>query len=206
MHRTPGKVGTPVSISTKIQPTPHISSDPEYSVDPNKTSGGLYHNVTTSCEYVCDGTDFALAKPKSASFNSPISLMRRFCGFTSRCKTLLWWQYARPRKSWKRKSFTFLASRPPPPLPYLSMYCERSVCTYSNTKVKVSRVWIISWRVTMLLCLSSFRRLASRMAVNGAPSSSWSLISFNATTWLVRWLKPLNTVAYEPSPNCSSFM
>ena len=71
-----------------------MSSDVEYSVDPNKTSGGLYlniwkakkvatfeqwdvakddviciralsyHNVTTSFEYVWLGTDFSLAKPK----------------------------------------------------------------------------------------------------------------------------------------------
>ena len=32
-------------------------------MEPISTSGGLYHNVTTSCEYVRVGTDFALAKP-----------------------------------------------------------------------------------------------------------------------------------------------
>jgi hypothetical protein len=39
----------------------------EYSVDPRRTSGGLYQSVTTSFEYVLVGTDFALANPKSAS-------------------------------------------------------------------------------------------------------------------------------------------
>jgi len=39
----------------------------EYSVDPRRTSGGRYHKVTTSFEYVLVGTDFARASPKSAS-------------------------------------------------------------------------------------------------------------------------------------------
>lgn len=58
--------------------------------------------------------------------------------------------------------------------------------TYSNTKVKVSRVWIMSWSVTMFECLSSFSKDASRIAVNGAPSSSCRRISFKAITWFVR--------------------
>jgi hypothetical protein len=32
-------------------------------VEPRRTSGGLYHKVTTSLEYVWLGTDFALARP-----------------------------------------------------------------------------------------------------------------------------------------------
>jgi hypothetical protein len=40
-----------------------MSRDVEYSVLPSRTSGGRYHNVTTSWEYVCEGTDFALARP-----------------------------------------------------------------------------------------------------------------------------------------------
>jgi len=67
VSRTPGNVGTPVIISTKMQPTPHMSRDVEYSVLPSKTSGGRYHSVTTSCEYVCEGTDFALARPEKTS-------------------------------------------------------------------------------------------------------------------------------------------
>lgn len=35
----------------------------EYSVEPSRTSGGRYHNVTTSFEYVFVGIDLALAKP-----------------------------------------------------------------------------------------------------------------------------------------------
>lgn len=41
----------------------HISMGVEYSVDPRSTSGGRYHNVTTSLEYVFVGTDLARAKP-----------------------------------------------------------------------------------------------------------------------------------------------
>lgn len=32
-------------------------------MEPSRTSGGRYHSVTTSCEYVCDGTDLARARP-----------------------------------------------------------------------------------------------------------------------------------------------
>jgi hypothetical protein len=41
-----------------------MSRDVEYSVLPSRTSGGRYHNVTTSWEYVWEGTDFALARPE----------------------------------------------------------------------------------------------------------------------------------------------
>lgn len=41
----------------------HMSICVEYSEEPKSTSGGLYHSVTTSFEYVLVGTDFALAKP-----------------------------------------------------------------------------------------------------------------------------------------------
>ena len=41
----------------------------------------------------------------------------------------------------------------------------------------------------MLLCLSSFSKEASLMAVKGAPSSSCNLISFNATTCFVKLKK-----------------
>lgn len=43
--------------------------------------------------------------PKSASFNSPFSLMSRFCGFKSRCNTFLLWQYAKPRRIWYKNSY-----------------------------------------------------------------------------------------------------
>ena len=40
-----------------------MSRQVEYSVEPRRTSGGLYHKVTTSLEYVWLGTDLALARP-----------------------------------------------------------------------------------------------------------------------------------------------
>ena len=42
----------------------HMSMGVEYSVDPSRTSGGRYHSVTTSLEYVFVGTDLALASPE----------------------------------------------------------------------------------------------------------------------------------------------
>ena len=47
--------------------TDHMSICVEYSVDPSNTSGGRYHNVTTSLEYVFVGIDFARAKPEISS-------------------------------------------------------------------------------------------------------------------------------------------
>ena len=37
-------------------------------MDPSNTSGGLYHSVTTSLEYVFVGIDFALARPVNIEF------------------------------------------------------------------------------------------------------------------------------------------
>lgn len=107
----------------------------EYSVDPSSTSGGRYHRVTTSFEYVFVGTDFARAKPKSAScssnitrinsilqenwariitLSSPFSLISKFCGLRSRCRMRRRWQYAKPRSSWNRKIYYKLRFSTPP--------------------------------------------------------------------------------------------
>lgn len=50
--------------SCGVKPTHHMSICVEYSEEPSKTSGGRYHSVTTSLEYVLVGTDLALASPK----------------------------------------------------------------------------------------------------------------------------------------------
>ena len=63
--------------------------------------------------------------PKSANLSSPISLMSKFCGLTSRCNILLRWQYESPRKSWNMKSFTFRGFKPPG---WDSRYWDKSVC------------------------------------------------------------------------------
>lgn len=49
--------------SDKVFISYHMSRQVEYSVEPRRTSGGLYHKVTTSLEYVWLGTDLALARP-----------------------------------------------------------------------------------------------------------------------------------------------
>lgn len=76
--------------------------------------------------------------PKSANLSSPISLMRRFCGLTSRWSILLRWMYERPRKSWKRNSFTFLALKPPG---FFSKYWDRSVCWNKEQNNHFERIW-----------------------------------------------------------------
>ena len=59
-------------------------------LDQQLTSGALYHKVTTSCVYTRMGIPKARAKPKSAILMPPFWSIRRFCGFMSLCKTLLW--------------------------------------------------------------------------------------------------------------------
>lgn len=46
-----------------------------------------------------------LDSPKSASLSSPRSFISRFCGFRSRWRTFLRWQYDKPRSNCKRKSW-----------------------------------------------------------------------------------------------------
>lgn len=84
----PRNNGTPLIISAMIQPADHTSILVEYVLLPKRTSGALYHSVTTSLENVLTGIPNALARPKSANLSSPRLLMRRFWGFRSLCKTL----------------------------------------------------------------------------------------------------------------------
>lgn len=84
----PGNSGCPLAISAMMHPVDQMSMDVEYCREPIRTSGALYHNVTTSWEYPLTGMPNALARPKSASFNSMRLLISRFCGFKSLCNTL----------------------------------------------------------------------------------------------------------------------
>lgn len=98
------------------------------------------------------------------------------------------------RDSWKKKinkkkKKTRFTERPDHLHYYSFPLSLLALTTYSKTKVSVSLVWMMSWRVTMLACFSCFKSDASRMAVKGAPSSSCSRISFSATTWFVRLRK-----------------
>ena len=114
----------------------------------------------------------------------------------------------------KLSASNFLQYSPPPPPPQLykylhrhtftfvmliipqqsSMYCLRSISTYSKMRVREREVWMMSCSVTMLACLRSFRREISRMAVQGAPSSCSSLISFRATNLpVILWINTINS-------------
>jgi len=66
------------TISAKIHPTLQTSIDEEYFFDPKRTSGALYHKVTTSLVYPATGTPTALASPKSANFKIPSLLTSKF--------------------------------------------------------------------------------------------------------------------------------
>lgn len=83
-----------------MQPTDHISIELEYFWDPSKTSGGRYHNVTTSCVYPLTGIPEALARPKSAILRMLSFEIRRFCGLRSLWSTFFSWQWLMPWSSW----------------------------------------------------------------------------------------------------------
>ena len=92
----PGKIGEKWSNSAKMHPADHASSaTPSYALAPNRSSGGLYHSVTT--RFVSGSIPLPgvlLARPKSASFSVPSSDTSRLLPLTSRCITPLAWQCA----------------------------------------------------------------------------------------------------------------
>ena len=50
--------------TTRSTSTDHMSREVEYWVEPRRMSGGRYHSVTTSWEYVWLGMDLARARPE----------------------------------------------------------------------------------------------------------------------------------------------
>lgn len=76
-----------MTIYANIHPTDQISIELEYFWDPNRTSGGLYHRVTTSWVYPLTGIPEALASPKSAIFNILSFEISKLWGFKSRWST-----------------------------------------------------------------------------------------------------------------------
>lgn len=136
--------------------------------------------MLTSLENVLTGTPKALANPKSPNLSSPLRLISRFWGFRSRCKTWFSWQKAVPFRSWNMKLRTTLGSRAPRS-PCWSIYFLRSCSQNSKMRTSFVSLWITSWRRTMLVCLSSFIREISRIAVEGVPSSASRWISLSAT-------------------------
>src|ERR1700691_6215901 len=85
----------PGQIANNAHPIPHISTSPPYCLAPNKSSGGLYHLVTTqfvylrslprSCPLPPTGSN-ARAKPKSAMRSEPSLDISRLAAFMSRCR------------------------------------------------------------------------------------------------------------------------
>ena len=60
-----------------------MSTGVQYSGAPNKISGALYHKVTTYSVYGLIGTEYVLARPKSAIFKFIVSSNKIFEGFKS---------------------------------------------------------------------------------------------------------------------------
>ena len=86
-------MGEKWSNSAMMHPADHASSAaPSYALAPNRSSGGLYHSVTTRFVSGSIPRGVRLAKPKSASFRVPSSDTSRLLPLMSRCITPLAWQ------------------------------------------------------------------------------------------------------------------
>lgn len=119
--------------------------------------------------------------PKSANLSSPISLMSKFCGLTSRCNILLRWQYESPRKSWNMKSFTFRGFKPPG---CDSRYWDKSVC-WKKKCINFSK------KQCALCCQRKF-----------AFHFSWKKILQN---WCIEFLTAFSLFSKEIEAYCASF-
>ena len=171
-----------------------------YFLQPKRTAGHLYHNVTTSCVYDRTGIPAPLAKPKSAILSSGFTwsfLTNKFCGLRSLWRTRRLWIYDKPYKSYPNKYLTCNGWS----WPYWSMYFFKSRSTYSKTSVSFASVCITEIKSTILGCFNSLRIAISRIAVAGIPSSNESsFILFKATIYPVSVSFALYTVPYVPSP------
>ena len=88
--------------SAKIHPALHISTAEVYLSSPIRSSGGRYHKVITLFVYGRESSgSHILAKPKSPSLTRPDLVTKIFEHFRSRWRTLLAWQYRRPKRIWK---------------------------------------------------------------------------------------------------------
>lgn len=132
----PGNIFLPwVKISASTQPTAQTSTPKEYAESSSRTSGALYHLVTTlgvSCWcYLC--VCMIRARPKSHNLTTPDGEMRMLADFMSLCKTLFSSRWAKPSK-------TYLIKQPTYRVLYLGfklMIPKRSYGTYSKTKLTV---------------------------------------------------------------------
>jgi hypothetical protein len=77
--------GYKAQSSNKMHPTDQISTAFEYIGCPSKSSGALYHIVTTSLVNGFKGTEITLERPKSAIFKLLSVPNRIFYGLISLC-------------------------------------------------------------------------------------------------------------------------
>lgn len=83
----PVKIGLPIKISARMQPTLHRSTETPYFVEPNKSSGGRYHSVITRLVSGCLQLGSKnVARPKSAILKMPLLSIRRLEPLMSLCK------------------------------------------------------------------------------------------------------------------------
>mmetsp|Transcript_4402 Transcript_4402/g.12276 ORF Transcript_4402/g.12276 Transcript_4402/m.12276 type:complete len:252 (-) Transcript_4402:183-938(-) len=181
ISESPAKSGARVAISPRMQPTLHMSTGTLYSCEPRRISGARYQTVTTSCVYFGMGTEYALARPKSAIFSRSCRSTRIFCGFKSRWRMRFTWQNSVPRHSWKAMDLITLDSNCLPPRERMCFFksCGRNSKTSTSFFVEQKT----SSNLTTFSWFNSFRSAISRNAVLGMPSSSLSnFIFFMATS------------------------
>ncbi len=105
-----GNKGCPVSISTKMQPTDHMSTEALYDLLPRRSSGARYGLVTTYSVRKSSSHEVR-ARPKSQILSKQsLQLMRILLGLRSRCRMLAEWIYLSPRRSWYKRNWQWYSS------------------------------------------------------------------------------------------------
>lgn len=104
----PGIMGFPVKSSARMQPALHKSTAAPYWEEPSRSSGGLYHRVTTR---LVRGWWFlglkTVASPKSPILRFPLLSIRRLAPLISRCRTPRLWQWSRPQSNCRMKHLIY---------------------------------------------------------------------------------------------------
>ena len=98
----PGNKGFLFMSSIKMQPTDHTSIAAVYSEEFSKSSGALYHRVTTY-SVMNSFSEVGRARPKSQIFRSQFAFNKRLLGFRSLWMTFAECMYFRPRRIWYKK-------------------------------------------------------------------------------------------------------
>ena len=166
-----------------MHPAAHISTEVVCVLACSSNSGALYHSVTTLGVIGLRGSPNHLARPKSAIFTHPLSVIRRFETFKSLWTMKLWWRYLNPFNTWRTIHLTWLSEKG---ACILSNKLAKSCSQYSMARKILSRLLptTTSFSWTIFSCLQDSNTLISLKPLTGKPSFSCSIRTFFKATTL----------------------